>query len=343
MSTLTHKLPHTFEPWLARLLSERSPSVHAIAKQVKQLSDFYLEHPGTSTPWNEPFTANAYLAYFLPLNTTRLAAVWREVERFLPVENWDEIWDIGAGLSTTHWVLEGRSELKPKPFFAVEISSHAERLHQECVTAAGNCRWDAQYRKVIDPGPKALGVFSYSFLEMQKHLPDLSAFDHLLIVEPSTRDCGRALMKWRAKLLANGFHALAPCLHQEGCPLLLESERDWCHTRIHFEAPDWWREIESELPMQNRTLTYSYLLMSRTVERSGQSFQARVIGDTLFERGKSKQLICRGPKREFMSWLHREGEVPHIPFGALIDSGLEQAQVKSNELRLPVSAIKWTE
>lgn len=343
MATSVHKLPLTFEPWLPERLKARSPSTSVLAAHVKQLSDFYIQHPGRTTPWNEPYASNAYLSYFLPLNTTRLSAAWCEVERFIPSDSWNEIWDIGAGLSATHWVLEGRTELAPRPFYAVEISAAAELLHQECVEAFGHCRWNANYVKAIRPGPKALGVFSYSFLEMQTALPDLSAFDHLLIVEPSTRDCGRALMQWRAKLLEQGFQALAPCLHQQACPLLQESQKDWCHNRIHFEAPSWWLEIEAELPMQNRTLTYSYLLLSRTVSLSPEAYQARVIGDTLHERGKSKQLICRGSKREFLSWLHRDGEPPHVPFGSLIESGLDQAEVKSNELRLKPKTLSWSE
>jgi hypothetical protein len=150
-------------------------------------------------------------------------------------------------------------------------------------------------------------------------------------------------MQWRARLIEQGFQALAPCLHQRACPLLVESQKDWCHTRIHFEAPDWWREIEAFLPMQNRTLTYSYLLMSRETQPSPERFAARVIGDTLHERGKTKQLICRSEKREFLSWLHRDGDAPMIPFGALLTEGLETAESKSNELRLKPDALNWTE
>jgi ribosomal protein RSM22 (predicted rRNA methylase) len=178
---------------------------------------------------------------------------------------------------------------------------------------------------------------------MQMRLPKLEQFDHLLILEPSTRECGRKLMEWRARFLAQGFQALAPCTHAEACPLLTHSNRDWCHQRTAFEAPDWWLALEERLPMKNRTLTYSYLLMSRTVSDQKWRGTTRVIGDTLEERGKTRQMICRGPQREFLSWLHKHGEPPRIPHGALLH-GIETCQPKGGELRAgPESTLTWTE
>jgi len=337
-------LPPEFEQWLHALLLARGVDLdepRALAAQVQQLSDFYITQTRRPTPWQESFAANAYLSYFLPLNTARLKAVWRQVTRFLPPDAWQEIWDIGAGLSPTHWVLESDRTLEARPFFGVEISKAAQALHAECAQAAGS-RWQLQFRETVRPqSRRALGVFSYSFLEMQNQLPDLKAFEHLLIVEPSMRECGRSLMQWRSQLQGMGFQALAPCLHQEACPLLTQSQKDWCHTRIHFEAPDWWRRLEEFLPMQNRTLTYSYLLMSRTVQPHTE-FEARVVGDTLHENGKSRQMICRGPQREFISWLHRHGPPPEIPHGALL-SGLKHAEVKGHELRIPPGTLQFTD
>lgn len=90
--------------------------------------------------------------------------------------------------------------------------------------------------------------------------------------------------------------------------------------------------MEAILPMKNRTLTYSYLLVSRRVPHPSHRGWARVIGDTLKERGKTRQMICRGEKREFLSWLLKRGEPEEIPHGALIH-GVDQAEVKGPELR----------
>ena len=85
--------------------------------------------------------------------------------------------------------------------------------------------------------------------------------------------------------------------------------------------------------MKNNTLTYSYLVASKTARDQKYRGAVRVIGDTLPEKGKTRQMICRGPQREFFSWLHKNGEPPMIPHGALVsDPG--NFETKGGELRV---------
>ena len=227
--------------------------------EVMALSNFYLEHPGAATPWAQKFTEPAYLGYFLPLNYARVRAVLREVERFVPTEALGAVVDYGSGSGAVQFALE--DALAPRPLFCVERSPEARAVHRRLHAARGG-RWQPQFQAPQDPGAGALAIFSYAFLEMQNDLPDLGRFDHLLIIEPSTRDCGRQLMTWRQRLIERGYRALAPCTHDAACPLLVESNKDWCHHRVEFTGPSWWPALEDALPMKNRTLTYSYLLMS---------------------------------------------------------------------------------
>jgi hypothetical protein len=311
----------------------------AVAEQVLQLSDFYILNPGRPTPWERDFALPAYLSYFLPLNYVRLTSAFREVTRFLPAGSYEQIWDFGSGLGTTQWVLEDLENVEVKPLFALERSKATVDLHRR-LAALAPARVEVHFNEPVRPAPMSLGVFSYSFLEMQNSLPPLDQFAHLLIVEPSTRECGRDLMSWRARLMQRGFSPLAPCTHLEDCPLLVNSQRDWCHQRVPYRGPDWFDRIESHLPMRNRTLTYSYLLMSRTVQDQVWRGGARVIGDTLKENGKTRQMICRGPKREFLSWLHKAGPPPEIPHGALV-KGVDQAEPRGGELRPKPDSLEW--
>lgn len=331
MPTFKQTLPPRFERLIREALGPASES--ELATAVMKLSDFYNSHPGRATPWHESWAVPATLAYFMPLNFARLRAVFHELERFLTDADLSSICDFGSGLGTTQWVLE-ESAFTPKPFHAIEVSARAREVHADLARAYGG-RWQA--------GPRvdgSLAVFSYSFLEMQSALPRLDEFDHWLILEPSTRDCGRALMEWRSRFITAGFEALAPCTHARPCPLLTHSPRDWCHMRVGFEAPDWWRAMEDHLPMKNRTLTYSYLLLSRTVRDAKWRGATRVIGDTLEERGKTKQLICRGDRREFFSWLHKAGAAPRLPHGSLIHD-VGELEAKGDELRVGRD-LKWS-
>ncbi|HMN69777.1 MAG TPA: small ribosomal subunit Rsm22 family protein [Bdellovibrionales bacterium] len=326
------------ESRLLKGLEALGEDVARIHESVLKLSDFYLERPAAPTPWDMPYALPATLAYFMPLNFARGMAVFRELERFVPSDAIREIWDFGSGLGTTHWVLEEQDWLTPRALRHIEISRRAAAFHDD-LAAMAPARWKSLGQTAARPGSGALAVFSYSFLEMPG--VDVSAFDHLLILEPSTRERGRALMAKRAELLAAGYEALAPCTHAGDCPLLVHSPRDWCHQRIHFEAPEWWLEMESHLPMRNRTLTFSYLLLSRAVRDQKWRGATRVIGDTLAEKGKTRQMVCRGPEREFFTWLHKLGEPPHIPHGALV-ADLGVFEKKSDELRVS-PAVSWAE
>lgn len=334
---MIQKLSPEFEKLIQYGLVGKEPS----AASVLALSDFYLDNPGKATPWDSGFALPATLFYFMPLNYARVSAALKEVERFAIQPS--EIWDFGSGTGTTQWALEDQVAIAPVPLFGMEVSSGARETHRRLQDLRSG-KWSSKLLpnelRAVTPQPGALAVFSYSFLEMQNALPDLKRFEHILIVEPSTRDGARALMEWRSRFLEQGLKALAPCTHAEACPLLIHSPRDWCHMRVHFEAPDWWLDIERKLPMKNRTLTYSYLLLSRSAEHKWTG-ATRVIGDTLAEKGKTRQMICRGPEREFLSWLHRDGDAPHIPHGALIAS-LGENEVKGSEIRVQRD-LKWIE
>ena len=49
----------------------------------------------------------------------------------------------------------------------------------------------------------------------------------LVIIVPGTPKCYAELMVVRTMALENGFHILAPCTHQQQCPMM--GTTDWCH------------------------------------------------------------------------------------------------------------------
>jgi hypothetical protein len=96
--------------------------------------------------------------------------------------------------------------------------------------------------------------------------------------------------------------------------------------------PGWFRKMESFLPMRNRTITFSYLLARKTARPPGDQPMLRVLGDTLKQKGKTLQMICRGGEREFLSWLSRDGEAPILPSGELIP--VPPHNLRGSELRV---------
>lgn len=376
-----------------------------LAKNVLQLSDYFINHPDEQTPWSKPFAQIAYLCYYLPLNTARLEKVIHEAAQRHFFEGLSHVIDFGAGLATASMAISNSSlnssaieisttdsstfdgstfdgaplnnlnrndsiQIKPnltasnlnEPKFddsshkitklneslcdkskkisytLVEKSLEPQKLIQNFFKSfqAQNPDWLRSFNPAqfahsgINP-KSTMALFSYSLTELQE-LPSWALdCEALFILEPSTQQDGRRLMQLREELLKKGFHVWAPCTHKENCPLLHQSKHDWCHDRVHFSAPTWFEKMEDHLPMKNKTLTMSYLLLRKTRPEIPKA--ARVVGDTLKEKGKNRQLICRGPEREFLAWMHKSGISQEIPRGALIEIP-QSFQKVSNELRV---------
>lgn len=301
----------------------------ALAKCVQALSDYFISTPDGQTPWHEIWAQVAYLSYYLPLNASRIKALVDEADKrnfFSGIEN---VVDFGAGLATASLAIAEKHSLN---FHLVERASEPQRLIEKHFTHFQAKEWMRTISTAKIPNPKkTVAVFSYSLTELSD-IPDWAYnCEALMLIEPSTQQDGRKLLQLRQKLLDNGYHVYAPCTHEQACPLLSQSKTDWCHDRIHFDSPAWYKKMEEHLPMKNRTLTMSYVLMRKTAPAAIQA--ARIVGDTLKEKGKTRQMVCRGPDREFLAWLHKNKNEQEIPRGVLVELPSDIQKV-SNELRV---------
>lgn len=309
-----------------------------LAGCVQELSDFFINSPDGATPWKEGWAQIAYLCYYLPLNFSRVSALVEEAQKRNFFAGLEDVYDFGAGLATASMAIAAKE--KSLRSHLIEVAEQPKILIENHFKNFQPAQWLKSMNKAQLKNPKtSLAVFSYSLTELTD-LPEWAyQCEALMIIEPSTQQDGRKLLALREKLLSKGYHVWAPCTHEGPCPLLTQSKTDWCHDRIHFQSPEWFLKMEEHLPMKNRTLTMSYLLMRKTKPQALTG--ARVVGDRLKEKGKDRQLICRGPDREFLAWMHKLGLEQEIPRGVLINIP-EDVQKVSNELRVksPVEVQK---
>lgn len=324
-----------------------SEKLRSIADSILMLSDFYIKNPDLETPWNQKYCQIAYRHYYLPLNYIRCRKV---IERGLQVGFFDNLThfiDWGAGPGTASLALaqsvELKSQIKKQILFdrLKSILNNFSDLHTDLI--------HKEYFDFLDlntayPNKQnTCLVFSYSLTELSELPNGWNEHEALMILEPSTSQDGRKLLSLRQNLIEEGFTIWAPCTHQLKCPLLTHSQHDWCHDRVHVEAPNWFYDLEQYLPMKNKTLTTSYLLARKRKPESKQSeilngkarLTARLTGDSLNEKGKTRQLICRNEQREFLTWMHKTIEPQTLARGDLIELPLD-FEIKSNELRLRV-------
>ncbi|HEY1079376.1 MAG TPA: small ribosomal subunit Rsm22 family protein [Bdellovibrio sp.] len=301
----------------------------ALAKCVLALSDFFIHQPDDATPWNESWAQVAYLSYFLPLNLTRLKGIIEEADKRSFFAGLEDVIDFGAGLATASLALAEKHNFK---FHLIERSSEPQHIIEKYFPQFKATEWQRTFSAPrLNNAKKTLAVFSYSLTELSD-IPDWAyQCEALMLVEPSTQQDGRKLQELRQRLLDKGFHVWAPCTHEGPCPLLTQSKTDWCHDRVHFDAPEWFLKMEEQLPMKNRTLTMSYVLLRKTAPE--RIHAARVVGDRLKEKGKDRQMVCRGPDREFLAWMHKHKLEQEIPRGVLINIP-DNVQKVSNELRV---------
>lgn len=299
----------------------------AVAKTIQELSDFYIANPEGHTPWHLPQAVTATLAYYMPLNASRLLAALREPRERGFFEGLEELIDFGCGPGTATLALRAAG----LPF----RETHLVDRSPEALEWARRLIPDATSRTSTlkkGPGDRSLFVASYSLTEAPLP-PEALRAEALILLEPSTSEDARKLMARRSELLKSGYHLWAPCTHHEACPLLTHSARDWCHDRVAFERPAWMLEIESHLPFRNQTLTWFALFARRRAPPRWPDRSARLVGDRLREKGKDRQLVCRSSEREFLAWMHRDGEAPEWPRGALVEIPENTTKV-SNELRM---------
>jgi ribosomal protein RSM22 (predicted rRNA methylase) len=312
-----------------------SAKIKEIADSVLKLSDFYIDNPQGETPWTERFCQLAYRHYYLPLNFLRLKTVIARGNQVGFFKGLKTFVDWGCGPGTASLALAADSGVKQQIQKQVlyDISQTAIEKFSDLHGNLVNIEKPKTLRLENFRGTSSCLVFSYSLTEINELPPGWNNYEALMIVEPSTSDDGRKLMELRSKLISAGYFIWAPCTHQLACPLLTLSKNDWCHDRAMVEAPAWFSQVEQNLPMKNKTVTMSYLLARKTPPAEVIHNYGRLVGDSMEEKGKTRQMFCRGSEREFLTWMHKSIEPQTLPRGELVCQPRE-AEKKSNEIRL---------
>ena len=118
----------------------------------------------------------------------------------------------------------------------------------------------------------------------------------LLLLEPALQRTTRELMELHDEMVnRNSGRVYAPCLHQARCPMLAANRRDWCHTYLEWERPDWIARLDQLVGIRKDYLKCSYLLLGSRKGADIVSPQTwRVVSGHLNSKGKSELLLC-GP------------------------------------------------
>ena len=218
--------------------------------------------------------------------------------------------DIGAGPGTATWaaaeavpslksftLLDANAALRA---LAIDLARDSHRLH-----AMNYQRGDA--RAVLANADAAdLVVASYVIGEMnegeRRALAELmwaKTRDILLIIEPGTPAGYARIIALRELLIAAGAHVIAPCPHNDRCPL---SAPDWCHFTQRLQRSQAHRQIKgAELPFEDEKFSYVALGRTPVVARP-----ARVLAQPVVNKVEVTAKLCTSAGLEMARIPRRE-------------------------------------
>lgn len=110
--------------------------------------------------------------------------------------------------------------------------------------------------------------------------------DTLLVIEPGTPAGYARIVALRGKLIAQGAHVVAPCPHDDACPLVAP---DWCHFAQRLARSKAHRQAKgAELPFEDEK--FSYVVLAREAVRPRP---ARILAPPLITKAEMRLKLCR--------------------------------------------------
>jgi SAM-dependent methyltransferase len=139
----------------------------------------------------------------------------------------------------------------------------------------------------------------------------------VVVVEPALRETGRALLRVRDALLAEGWSTLAPCLTQKPCPALA-SPKDWCTAEVRWSPPSYFRKLAGATGLRaDEMISFAPLIVSRSAPLQPPMDTWRVVGAPPPENGKKRLWVCSDEGRLPLVRLDRHAAPGNTAFDEL--------------------------
>jgi ribosomal protein RSM22 (predicted rRNA methylase) len=350
MATIQGKEPCRLSPLLTRILRQGDDAELArTALGVGDLSRLFTkEREALGRNYlKDPALRAAYLAYFLPVNLSKIQLLLEE----LP-EDWHwpstdrplRILDLGTGPGTGALaVLDWLHRHGVKSAFAVmgidasvealgearrlwnDYSMHAAIRDATLALLEGNFASTGRWRHdIARNAPYDLIIIANCLNELYgqtvRALTEKSALvgdilgllaphGTLMLVEPALRETSRQFHQLRDQLLhEQRCTVYSPCLHEHRCPALI-NEDDWCHEERAWVPPLWVQRIDRQIGLIKDALKFSYLLL-RTDGRSIAERSPdtfRMVSDLRKLKGDARAWLCNELGRCEVGRLDRAG------------------------------------
>ncbi len=265
--------PATLEAEIARA-SKAVPSSQLMSTAAS-LSKHYRESMfgGTKPTVRGDLAALSYSVIIMPATYAQLTGAMLAVKQRVP--NWQpaSLLDLGSGPGTALWAASTQWSTIQR-MTAIDKEQAFIKLGQRLAggsenTALRNTNWRQFNLKPEllpkDEGKYDLVVLGHALNEMDETLQRAVvsyAWEHcsglLLIVEPGTSAAFPMVKSLREYLLTLGAQTIAPCIHDQPCPLI----GDWCHFPQRINRPSFQRIAKAGTAGWEES-KFSYAAMAR--------------------------------------------------------------------------------
>ncbi len=264
---MTPDLPAELKAALERKAEGRSRN--EAARRAGVISQNYRGGGDSKTIRTED-DALAYALARMPATFAATASCLAAIEELRPDFSPSSLLDVGAGPGTATWAA-ARVFPSLHDFALIDSNTSLRDLALEFVQT-GSSPSAMDYRqgdalKLLGGAESAdLVIASYLIGELgdaeRANLADAmwsKTRDTLLIVEPGTPAGYARIVELRARLIAKGAHVVAPCPHDNACPLVAP---DWCHFSQRLARSRAHKHLKgAELPFEDEK--FSYVVLSR--------------------------------------------------------------------------------
>jgi ribosomal protein RSM22 (predicted rRNA methylase) len=271
MTPVQAAMPAALLQALAARLEGRSRQ--ELRTRAQALSAGYRLHETTATAIRDEADALSYALTRMPATYAAIAHVLARLARarpdFIPLS----IVDVGCGLGAATYAAQAiwpsldRATLMDQSAVFLKLArelaqesgasllSQAQFLNRDFVTGAPESQADLVIVSyALTEAPDSL------LSEVAERLWDKTQAEIFVIVEPGTsRDYAR-LMRVRTHLLHQGARIVAPCPHEQACPLV----EDWCHFTTRLPRSKAHQFLKgAHVPYEDDK--FSYLILTRAL------------------------------------------------------------------------------
>jgi ribosomal protein RSM22 (predicted rRNA methylase) len=255
---------------LRRALEDRlaAESTDALRAAVGRLMDAYRSPSGVaagpaSRPagpiLSRPADIAAYAAYRMPATYAAMRAVFAALPGLSPTS----MVDIGGGTGAAAWAATTAYESLADVTVLDRVDG-ALRLGAELARSAmSEALRDATWQRALLPAEiAAADLVTVSYVLGELDVADrndvveraAAAGGVVVVVEPGTPAGYARIIAARGRLLALGHTVLAPCPHDDACPL---AAGDWCHFGARVNRTALHRRIKgADLPYEDEKYAY---------------------------------------------------------------------------------------